>query len=401
MPYYLLIAADPQEISFEFQYHLNLCHAVGRITFDNLQDYGRYARRLVATESRPTSRRRPRHIGLFSVEHDHATHLLGRHLTEPVIAMMQRDFPHWQLSTRRGGQARYQALCEWLRPDPADENRPGLVLASSHGCRLPPGSDEQEDLQGAVVCEPEGRPPKKTVFDAADLETGTDSKDPTSSQNPTSSLEGTLVFLFGCYGAGLPVLDSFPHADPRIDIQKVFQAQPKTLAKRPFVASLPKALILAGAGAVVGHIDRGWTTSFLWSQGDRPAVETTDSLLDSLTLLLRGHRLGHCLVTLRRRHSQLGAKLAQLLDVVRTGGSVDQRRLGLYWIGVNDARNLIVIGDPAVFVPGSPDPTASVELAPELYRRLHRRAAEEQLTIEQWIELRLDAEISSRSADDG
>jgi hypothetical protein len=47
VPYYLLIVGSPQQISFEFQAMLKLQWAVGRLYFDDIEDYGRYARAVV------------------------------------------------------------------------------------------------------------------------------------------------------------------------------------------------------------------------------------------------------------------------------------------------------------------------------------------------------------------
>jgi hypothetical protein len=51
VPYYLLIVGSPDRIPFEFQALLKMQWAVGRLSFDDVEDYGRYAQAVVQYES--------------------------------------------------------------------------------------------------------------------------------------------------------------------------------------------------------------------------------------------------------------------------------------------------------------------------------------------------------------
>jgi hypothetical protein len=52
VPFYLLLVGSPEEIPFEFQYLLDIYWGVGRLHFDDSEDYRRYAESVVEYETR-------------------------------------------------------------------------------------------------------------------------------------------------------------------------------------------------------------------------------------------------------------------------------------------------------------------------------------------------------------
>lgn len=311
-PYYLLLVGGPDDIPFEVQYQLSIGHAVGRIFFEDLRGYRRYASAVVQSER---SLGTPRRFTLFSVEreNDVATQRLKEHLVAPLAERLNGSVAPWQLDVWGSERADKQNLSRLLGGDAT----PGVLLTACHGLRVPFGAPEQNDLQGALVCQ-------DSLFTADDV-------------SSNAQLRGLIAFLMACYGAGTPMGDSFEHG--------------QILAQRPFLAALPQSLLSRGALAVLGHVDRGWTMSFSWLlQGQiREAASNFEEVLRGL---LTGERLGHALRPLYRRYAALAAHAAPSVERKLAGEEVDLQELQLLHMAINDARNFVLLGDPAVYASG-------------------------------------------------
>ncbi|MEM9557445.1 MAG: hypothetical protein AAGC60_24515 [Acidobacteriota bacterium] len=373
LPYYLLLVGDPDQISFEFQYRLGLGRAVGRIGWSQpidraSQGTGRerefdrgglrgYAEAVCAAEEKGVER--PREVALFSVENDDVLKRIKKYLIDPVAVTLKRDFADWPLAQYREEEARHDALAALL----GGGTTPGLLLVSSHGRRQDPGSANQEFVHGSPVAYP--RQDGDGLFTADDLARPRD-------------LHGLIAFFFHCNGAGVPALEDFPHTAEGLPEEAARRTRPRNYARKPFLQPIPQSLLRRGALAIVAHVERAWTLSSEWP-AETHTIGTSATVEDSLRMLLSGHRLGHAMRPLARRYLQLSARLGQILDYDRQGIETNLRELGFMWTAVNDARNLIMLGDPAVYLLGQRQAPEQPRIDPELVHEIRRRAPSESL----------------------
>ena len=145
-----------------------------------------------------------------------------------------------------------------------------------------------------------------------------------------------MYLMFACFSGGCPQQDSYFFAADGSRIQ---------LAPGPLVAALPQALLRRGALAIIAHVDRAFSYSFQNAMGTQQA----QLLRTPLELLMKGRRVGMAADPLNQQWSSLAAILGQALGGYIPGvGQPQSPALANLYIARDDARNFIVLGDPAV-----------------------------------------------------
>lgn len=322
LPYYLLVVGDPEQVGFEFQSQLDLQYAVGRICFNTPEEYERYARNVVAAE---TAAPRAPGLALFGTRNpgDAATALTCEHLIGGLAQTLAGGRRAWPIEAITGEAASKARLAQLLTAAPP------LVLTATHGLGFACGDPRQTEQQGALVCQDwpgptwQGAVPTEFIFSADDVGDEVD-------------LRGTIAVMFACYGAGTPRTDPFA---------QLRGGPAPEVAPRPFLARLPMRMLAhpRGALAVVGHVDRAWACSFHGGRSG-PEIETFTS---ALRQLMAGYPVGAAMEFFAGRYAELSSDLALALA---EPGRAQPLELAQMWTANNDARNYVVLGDPAVRV---------------------------------------------------
>lgn len=342
MPYYLLIVGSPEQIPPEFQSQLGLQYAVGRLHFDTPEEYANYARSVIASESGQI--KVARRLGLFGVKNDRATTLSSEGLIAGLEGYVQQrvlkqdtkePFPHWSIDVRSAEQATKDQLAKMLGGD----ETPAVLFTASHGMGFPNGDPRQLGHQGALLCqnwEPEPGPvPQDAYFAGEDLV-------------DSANVAGLIAFLFACFGGGTPKHDAFFHRS----------GERSEIAPHSFFARLPQRMLShprGGALAAVGHVERAWGCSFY-----TPKVGHQIAVFESFMYeLLLGKPIGYAMEHFGIRYGELSAGLVEKLEQLKYGEEVSELEIANEWTANNDARNYLILGDPAVRVPVADDDEAT------------------------------------------
>ena len=346
VPFYLMIVARPGPLNptdqifipLSFQYELDMFWGVGRLVFSDadgrhrLADYQMYAERVAAWESRAdVATRLSREIAFFGTRHedDTSTQRSADELVTPLIAWSKTS----PLATAKGvgqtvcmGDEATRSNLERLLSASAP---PALLFTASHGVGLPMSDPSRLVLnQGALV--------------TADFEFGSikrehwlagEDLDGMSNVN----LEGMIAFLFACYSAGCPQQDEFI-----FDTNK----QRPTVAPFPFIAQLPQRMLANGTLAVLGHVERAWTFSFSGTTAGN--TSQIQPFQDVIGRLLQGMPVGSATDQFNIIQGARSLTLTQEIEENMYGASIDPQKLSRLWMSRNDARNYVLLGDPAV-----------------------------------------------------
>ncbi|MDQ2899143.1 MAG: hypothetical protein M3Y07_04995, partial [Acidobacteriota bacterium] len=242
VPFYILIVASPDDISFEFQYELDLYWAVGRLWLRDEADYECYAHSVVDYENPqnqvPTARKLVTFAPDYEGKDNGAGKLLCDNLATPLAAALGKTGKFKVQSFIGAGATKDTLNRIFSGADP--DGAPALLFTGSHGLLKLPTSPNLADQQGAIVCQNWMSPPQPDCYYAA------------SDLPANTKVHGMVYFMLACYGVGWPKDDTY-------NLQKKVAISPA-----PMMSHLPQALLGRenGALAVLGHIDRAWSCSY-------------------------------------------------------------------------------------------------------------------------------------------
>jgi hypothetical protein len=330
VPYYLLIVGSPARIPFEFQHLLDSQWSVGRLHFDNIDDYRAYATHVVEYE-RGAAAARQRLLALWMTKNkgDAATARVAGTLGPDFLGEAPKMHPigraqRFRIASYIGDDATKAKIGEVFR-GAIPGGPPALIFTASHGAEFAAADAEvQRRRQGALITQEwmRGQPVRpEQYFSADDL-------------TPGAAVHGAIVFIFACFGAGCPAVDSYLRAPDGSALR---------LAPEPFIARLPQALLSRGALAVVAHVDRAFSYSF----HDVLGTAHTQLLRDPLDRIMLGQRVGAAVEALNSSWGTLAAELGLLLATAPRSAAATSAAVNLA-IAREDSRNYVVLGDPAV-----------------------------------------------------
>jgi len=330
MPYYILIVGSIKSVPLELQYLLDVRHSVGRIYFDDLNDYKLYIKKLI--EFKPN---KDFSVMFFSPIHseDDPTYYSSKYLVKPLVEILTGGEDLEEVRVLEGEKATEENLFKSL-----EGQRANILFTASHGLGLPKKHPDKKILQGAIVCQ-DVELNRNLLKSNKGLITGLDIKE--------RSLNCDLLFMFGCYTAGTLKDSDFKFWVPE-DVKnslEEFEA-----SKEDFIAYLPQKLLADPKGpvAVVAHIDPAWVFSFMNEYQNSQRLEP---FKNSLPRLIGGVPVGRSVRDFNLRYATLSvALLNYVLDHIEKSEKLNPLSLSNIWVTRQDAQNYIILGDPLVSV---------------------------------------------------
>jgi hypothetical protein len=336
VPYYVLLVGHPDRIPFEFQNLLKMQWAVGRLAFDDIEDYGRYAQAVVEYEdpSFLPIQRKNAAVWVTRNQGDVATAMLSNAICPNFLdehrplgsGAAKFTLDAFTYTSQR--QATKQQLIDILRGD-LPGGPPAVLFTGSHGAEYPVADPALRSMQGSLLTQdwvrdtPAG---PNNLFTAEDVPAN-------------AKLQGTMAFLFACYSGGCPAYNNY-YFNP--DGSKI------PVAPVPLIAALPQALLSRGTLAVIAHVDMAFPYAFQ----DVTGTPQLQAVRDPLTYLMLGRRAGYAADSLSDRWSRLCSQLIE--SAARTASSdpnapppLSPAARTVLTIARDDARNYVVLGDPA------------------------------------------------------
>jgi hypothetical protein len=329
LPFFLMLAAAPSEISFAFQYELDLFYAVGRLPFRSQERLSSYAEDVVDASRREPGPRNlatlfgPSHAGDASTSQGTALFIDGLRrelfgLDEPRRGRKRRNETAPEIEVLLAGDATKGRLLRSL----LQEQPPRLLISAGHGVLWSGLPELREARQGALVCQEWSGPGSGEPLSRGHYIQAQDISN-------EANLQGLIAVLLACFSGGTPASDEYAFIGTKKE----------HIPSRSFVAALPLRLLEKGAQAVIAHVDQAWPHSFLWRKRLHLAVH-----LLAMKRILQGSPLGWA----KHAFDEAQARFAAQLNLAQAAGPKSSDDITWLRIATNDMRGFILLGDPAV-----------------------------------------------------
>lgn len=325
LPLYLLVVGSPSEVPWRVQFALNRRHHVGRL---DLPEPGltRYVDALLAGWEDQDSE--VGHALVWSVDFDAITHTMDATVADVIATAMGTD-NELAVSRIEGAAATCQALFDALT-----EQRPSVIVTSSHGKTGPIGKAEEMRASLGLPVDND-----RNVLSIESL---------LAAWQPA----GAIWYAQACCSAGSNDGTSY---DGLLEAGSLADQVTRAVGELgSAVAPLPTALLGAEKPlrAFVGHVE----PTFDWTLVQQ---DTGQWLTAGLTeawypTLYRRTPLGLALDEHYRGVGELYSKLKTALDDVALMKEGARDRATYYRLTATDRQSLVILGDPTVMVPPLP-----------------------------------------------
>lgn len=354
LPRYQLILGDLHQVSVDLQVAQSIDAFVGRLAFDQLEDYDAYVDKVLRLEGGVTNYDRRRLI-LHTVHDGTAATATGhRELVGPSMALLRK------MQRYGKGLGKVDLLEAGSDDDPCPDDlfgavagpSPTMLFSLSHGDGAPRRGWRSYELmrrhQGAMSFGSAGS------LRGDELRTG-------------SFLPGGLWFMLACFSAGTPSKSKFERWLRLLAKGGTMASRPADVlrslpgsAGAPFIAGIPKAVLANPDGPLgfIGHVDLAWTYSFRRIDGRDRAQSRPGRFGELLRAAAEGSRIG---VAFRELYSYF-TQIDNELVLRQADAKTTAERRGHLWMLRQDLAGYILLGDPAARLP---EPKVAAPSAPD------------------------------------
>lgn len=338
-PAYVMIVGDFTAIPHRVGQALVEAGAyVGRLAFEDDDDYRSYAEKVARWHGFGSASAGP-HMGIFAaLDGSEAMAVAQVSLIDPLAAALRApdDFERVDALDERC----WSGSATDLFGEPLVMG-PNLLFTVGHGIGPPRGGwadhETQRRLQGALSLGGD-------TLEAVDLARG-------------RFLPGGIWFSLACFSAGTPSESDFAHWLPELEAGAEAEAHSVLLglSSIPFVARAPMAALANPNGplAFVGHVDLAWTHAFdhpLY-RGQKPHEHFVAFARELGRAEGRHGRVGFAAWRLWHGAQRFEGSIARALDRAKRNGQPPPPA-GAHWLARHDLASYVVLGDPAVTLPG-------------------------------------------------